>query len=107
MAEDFTPDPAGIDQLLASTQPQLHAIATGIVNEARRGPKNPRHRDHSVDYIAVGQFRVTAEGAEQDIDWLRYDWHLVEFGSQNNPPYRPLTRAVQNAGLELKDKGRR
>lgn len=102
----FTPDPAGIGAFLASTEPALRALATEIVNEARRGPKNPRHHDHSVDYIAVGAFRINNKGAHQDIIWPRYDAHLIEFGSVNNPPYRPLTRAVQNAGLDLKDRGR-
>lgn len=26
-------------------------------------------------------------------------WHLMEFGSANNPPFRPLTSAVERAGL--------
>ena len=29
-------------------------------------------------------------------------WHLREFGSVNNPPYRPLTRAVEAVGLEFR-----
>lgn len=29
--------------------------------------------------------------------------HLVEFGSANNPAYRPLTRAAQELGLEYDD----
>lgn len=28
-------------------------------------------------------------------------WHLVEFGSQNNPPYAPLRRGVRAAGVRL------
>lgn len=28
-------------------------------------------------------------------------WHLVEFGSVNNPPYAPLRRGVRAAGLRL------
>jgi len=28
-------------------------------------------------------------------------WHLVEFGSANNPPYAPLRRGVRAAGLRL------
>lgn len=27
-------------------------------------------------------------------------WHLVEFGSVNNPAYRPLARGVRAAGLK-------
>lgn len=28
-------------------------------------------------------------------------WHLVEYGSANNPPYAPLRRGVRAAGLRL------
>lgn len=27
-------------------------------------------------------------------------WHIIENGSVNNPPYRPLQRGVERAGLE-------
>lgn len=30
--------------------------------------------------------------------------HLVEWGSQNNPPYAPLRRGVRAAGLRLDEK---
>lgn len=30
-------------------------------------------------------------------------WHLFEFGSIKNPPYRPLTRAVIDAGLKFEE----
>ncbi len=33
-------------------------------------------------------------------------WHLVEFGSINNPPYAPLRRGVVAAGLRFVDAGR-
>jgi hypothetical protein len=26
-------------------------------------------------------------------------WHIIEFGSVNNPPYRPLTAAAERSGL--------
>lgn len=29
--------------------------------------------------------------------------HLIEFGSAKNPPYRPLTKGVRDAGYEFKD----
>jgi hypothetical protein len=30
-------------------------------------------------------------------------WHLIEFGSMNNPAYSPLRRGVRAAGLTLKE----
>lgn len=31
-------------------------------------------------------------------------WHLLEYGSRNNPPYAPLRRAVIEAGLRLDER---
>lgn len=31
-------------------------------------------------------------------------WHLIEFGSRNNPAYAPMRRAARAAGLRLDDK---
>ena len=28
-------------------------------------------------------------------------WHIIEFGSVNNPPYRPMTKAVDRVGLKF------
>lgn len=28
-------------------------------------------------------------------------WHIIEFGSVNNPPYRPLTSAAEAIGLRF------
>lgn len=33
--------------------------------------------------------------------------HLIEFGSANNPPYRPLTRAAQEVVGNFEDPGRK
>lgn len=30
-------------------------------------------------------------------------WHLIEWGSANNPPYAPIRRGIRAAGLHLKD----
>lgn len=32
-----------------------------------------------------------------------FAWHLVEYGSVNNPPYRPMRTGVERAGLQFKD----
>lgn len=106
MAKDFTADPVGITAFLKTMQAPLAALAGKVVNEAQRsGPRNPRHAHHEVDAITVGAFRVTADGAEQDIDWRSPYWHFIEYGSVNQPPLRVLTRAAQNHGLTIKDRG--
>lgn len=38
--------------------------------------------------------------------WLRDNfWHLVEYGSVNNPPYAPVRRGVLLAGMRFVDDG--
>lgn len=104
---EFELDPEGLGEVLAQAELVLRPIGNAIVEEAKRMPRNPRHRSHEVDLIAVGEFRVTDTGAELDINWDSSFWHLVEYGSVNSPPYRPLTRAAQNAGLTIDDRGPR
>lgn len=33
-------------------------------------------------------------------------WHLIEYGSANNPPHAPLRRGVRSVGLRLDETGR-
>ncbi len=32
-------------------------------------------------------------------------WHIIEFGSVNNPPYRPMTQAAERIGLRFRVDG--
>lgn len=103
----FTPDPAGLDEILANSRSTLTGLAQDIVAEAQaEGPRNPSHARHVIDTIRVGGFRVEAGEAQQDIDWTDGRWHFIEFGSATQPPARLLTRAAQNHGLNVTDRGK-
>lgn len=106
-SQGFELDAAGIARVL-NEQPaleQLKALAGRAVNEAHAiGPHGSHGGLHQVDLIAVGEARQTPDGGEVDIDWPSPVRHLIEFGSQNNPPYRPVTRAAQNQGLRVIDR---
>lgn len=99
-------DPAGIVNVL-NEAPAIAALrerAGQTVDDAKRtGPKNPAHRRHVVDQLAVGQSRTTNEGAVVEIEWPSPFWHFVEFGTVNFPPSRVVTRGAQNAGLRVVD----
>lgn len=102
-------DPRGLGRILneRDARTELAKVAVNIVQEAKAlGPRNPRHTTHEIDRIGIGESRITEDGAEIDVDWLSSVWHLLEFGSVNNLPYRPLTRAAQNQGLRVIDRGR-
>lgn len=99
--------PAGIVRVLNEppAAAALHGRADRAVTEAKAtGPRNPRHHTHVIDAISVGDTRTGPDGATVDIDWGSSVWYLIEFGSKNNQPYRPVTRAAQNAGLRVLDK---
>lgn len=44
---------------------------------------------------------VDASGGEVRVITTDPFWHLIEFGSMNNPPYAPIRRGVRAAGLRL------
>lgn len=102
----FEPDQAGLDQVLANSQTYLASLAAEVVDTAiSTGPRNARHGRHVIDRLAVGQFRVAGGEAQQDIDWNDGRWHFIEYGSARYAPQRTLTRAAQNHGLNVIDRG--
>lgn len=105
MAGDFTLDFAAIGRVLRQepATTELRRRAEIVVADARAAPRSSRAGGHEVDKITVGATHTDESGAVIDIDWASSVWHLIEFGSQNNPPYRPITRAAQNAGLQIID----
>lgn len=104
---EFELDMGGVTKVL-NDRPALDALKTLVadaVGEAQAtGPRGAHAGRHQIDLLAVGEARETADGGEVDIDWPSHVWHLIEFGSSNNPPYRPVTRAVQNQGLRIIDR---
>lgn len=103
-------DREGIAAALSAAEPvaALRRRAQATVTEAKAtGPRGAHLGRHEVDRIAVGDVTITPTGPQQAILWDSSFWHLIEFGSANNPPYRVLTRAAQNQGLRVIDEGRR
>lgn len=102
----FVLDYAAIGRVLGAAEAVavLETKAAAVVSEAiSTGPRSGRNEVHEVDLIAVGETHLAADGAVVDIDWPSHVWHLLEFGSQNNPAYRPITRAAENNGLTVID----
>lgn len=80
-----------------------HALseAAGEVRDAaeRLAPRGPDPRGgHVADHI-----RVVEEDGEVRVAIRDPFGHLVEWGSRNNPPYAPLRRGVQAAGLRFRE----
>lgn len=106
MATQFTLDVPALMRVLNEDPAvtALHQHADQAVTDAHTAPRGAHPGTHEVDKIAVGATHIGPQGATVDIDWPSPFWHLIEFGSVNNPPYRPITRGAQNAGLKVIDK---
>lgn len=51
--------------------------------------------------VRTGYYRHHVKAIGTRIRTLDVFWHLVEFGSVNNPPYAPLRRGLRAAGFRL------
>lgn len=99
MSVSWEPNPKGVDELLSSAQAAsvIADLAAMVGQQVERAwPKATGRGARSV---------VTGSG-EEDGRAVGYVgstspfWHLVEYGSTNNAPYRPFARGVQAAGLD-------
>lgn len=97
-------DYAAIGRILgeAPAVAALQSRASKTVKEAKAtGPRGKHAGAHEIDKLSVGETKQGDYGAAVEIDWASHVWHLIEFGSVNNPPYRPVSRAAQANGLKV------
>lgn len=101
-------NPDGLHELLTGPGAAKHLTDTAkaLADEAERLTPVGSSNRHAAETL-------TSTGAEIENGELvaragsTYPfWHLIEFGSVNNPPYRPLTRAAENLGLDFTDSGK-
>lgn len=99
----FVPNAAGIEQVARGRQlgEFVGKLADRVLAEARRSA--PVTTGDYRDSLASGPADLTVDGWEAQVGSSDPFWHLVEFGSVNNPPYRVLSNAVTAAGLEFED----
>ena len=92
MSTRFVRNPGFERELRASpgVQAFMNAATVAAADEVRE--KAP----HATGYY---KRRVRAQGDR--VVTLDPFWHLVEFGSANNPTYAPLRRGIRAAGLRL------
>lgn len=94
----FVPDQRGIDEALNS--PEMAALLTSLA-ELARAAAHARGANRRGGEIVVSP--ATPEGGSLSASFGSTSsfWHLEEFGSANNPPYRTLTNAALAAGLRF------
>lgn len=94
----FTPNPKFIDELVAD--PATHAVMEGFANTALAFATAESPTKEFSDRLAVED---DGDGVALVNDWSL--WAIIEYGSVNNPPYAPIRRGIEAAGLQLTDPG--
>lgn len=97
-------DRAGVDKILQSPEAVdvLRKAAGFAVREAV--DLAPRGFGGYRKTLRTGAAHVLDGAAAVDVESTSSFWHLVEFGSVNNPPRRVLQRAAQNTGLKFEER---
>lgn len=101
----FTLNDEGLERLLSSSEAEqfLTSVAHEVEREWKRLDPRSKPGGHEPPEIQVGPPERDRGVAVVPVFTTDGIWHIIEYGSINNPPYRPATKAAQNAGLELKD----
>jgi hypothetical protein len=103
----FIPDKAGIREVLRDAE-----VGRFITRKASDAADAARTHAPVGSGVGAGGYEDSIDytPAKLELDGWRAEvysddiaWHLVEFGSINNPPYRPLMRGVRDAGLDYED----
>lgn len=102
MGATFELDPGGLLAVLNDGPAIAHV--TDVAKQGQREAERiaPEHTGHYKDRLGYTPGEPTSEGAKASFGSLDSAWHLVEFGSANNAPYRVLTRAALALGLDFR-----
>ena len=88
------------DELMSSEDAHaaVAAVCVQIRDQARLN--NPSADERPYIYAAHVD-TPDGEPAQGEVGYASAIWHIIEFGSVKNPPYRPLTAAAESAGLRF------
>jgi hypothetical protein len=103
----FIENPGAIDELITSDQAGAFLVDAAGKVKAETERVAPHHTGYYGGTIAVGSPRLEDGKLVVDVYSTDFAASIIEFGSMNNPPYRPLTLGATNLGLEVKDTGKR
>jgi hypothetical protein len=99
----FTPN-AGAGRELLSTPEAMAAVKADADTVAQRAADIMAGIGEGTEaayYYAGDPYIDPATGtARCDAGSTSSIWHIIEYGSVNNPAYRPLTTAVESLGIE-------
>lgn len=94
----LTPNPKFVDELRAD--PATRAAMEGFANTAL---EFARLESPSKTFSERLDVEVSGDEVALVSNWSL--WAIIEYGSVNNPPYAPIRRGIEGAGLQLTDDG--
>lgn len=108
MAARFELDQRGILELLNDGPAVAYVTELAAQGAAAAEQAAPvgRYAPHYRDTIGSTPGEATSDGAKATFYSSSSVWHIVEYGSVNNPPYRPLTRGALAIGVDFKEQSR-
>ena len=99
------PNHPGIEELVTGPGVVAHVTRTAeVVADAIRN-EAPVNTGDYVASIAAHPAEVNGTTVSAMVTTSDPFWHLIEFGSENNPAYRPFSRGVTAVGLDYQDTG--
>jgi hypothetical protein len=78
------------------------AVSLELAASAARAAREANPSEYEASQIVFGGPNVFDDVACGWFGSTSSIWHIMEFGSINNPPYRPLTTGAERIGLEFK-----
>lgn len=108
MATKFEINQGGLLELLndAAARAFLTETAQRGATATEQAAPIGRYAPHYKDTIGSTPAEPSPEGAKATFFSSSPVWHIVEFGSVNNPPYAPLRRGALAIGVDFRDQGR-
>lgn len=106
MAGVYFENEDALEELLTSEEAQQFVIEAALAaKEAAKSIQPDRTGGHDERIFAGGyEERVWEQGkrvATCYVGSFSGTWHLMEFGSVHNPPFRPLSRSIEAIGLRF------
>lgn len=105
MSFTFVPNKKGLDRLVRGdgVRDLVNHKTNRVLADAQVSA--PRHTGDYERSLGSNGAHLTVDGWQGEVFSTDPFWHLIEFGSVNNPPYRTLSKAVTSAGLKFTDVG--
>lgn len=100
----FNLNESGITDIVKSarTVAALHEVGDKTKSEVESQAQRFRQTGRFAESIEVTSVEPISRGLSVTVHSTDPDAHLVEWGSQNNPPYAPFRKAASSLGLRLR-----